>query len=309
MPGITNKANNMPFKLLQAKSPMFLIDIFSSRKKVRSRFLNILGVQPCRVLLAGIISKFLIKKSIYSVKIHTQSILQNGVTVIPDYLDEEEFFQLQGECLTYLNDDEVYIETKFGETIQRVVWCDLDRISASVYLKKFIHESGVIDLFRSVEGNWVNFNDISVSLEYLVNGCNSDPDENKEWHVDTFYSTHKAWLYLCDVNINTCPYTFVLGSHKFSFTRLLYEYIWSNRPSESHSWRLDPKDQRKLLSAIFYATGKQNSLAISNTWGIHKRGDGDKGTKRILLRMGVRRQPFFIKKLNHETENALSKGG
>ena len=52
------------------------------------------------------------------------------------------------------------------------------------------------------------------AAEHVVQGPADEEDREASLHSDIFYSTHKAWLYLTDVEEKDGPLVFVRRSHK-----------------------------------------------------------------------------------------------
>ena len=168
-------------------------DVFSSKKKVRSLMLNLFMIQPLRTLAAFFVSKYL-KNSSSKYSNVLAKVLEDGFYVEPNFLDQLEFDNLQRECFGYLVDPNRYLERWYRTTYQKDVFFNHDEMDKYPYIKKFINNPKLLGYFKAVEGEWVKHSDIQISIEYLKNGENDDPDQNKEWHVDTFYSSHKAIL-------------------------------------------------------------------------------------------------------------------
>jgi hypothetical protein len=264
----------------------------ASKKRVDSTVLNLLGVQPMRAQVAGWVSRRILRTMRAPRSEHAGQLLAAGITSMHPFLPQEQFAAIQRDFHTLVADPARATIDRFGETVQRIVKFRHEDAMALPSLRWFVYESGLFELLRGVEGDGLRHHHIVLSFEHLTNGRADDPDPNKEWHTDTFYSTHKAWLYLDDVTPQSCPFSFAAGSHLLTLRRLKYEYLWSLRASKSGSWRLSAGDQSVLLGNIKAATGPSNTLVVANTFGFHRRGDGLPGAQRLLLRVGVRRHPF-----------------
>ena len=62
-------------------------------------------------------------------------------------------------------------------------------------------------------------------LERVVTKNDLKNDVNSYWHVDTYHNTHKAWIYLDDIKKENGPFNYIVGSNRFSFQRLVWEYV------------------------------------------------------------------------------------
>jgi ectoine hydroxylase-related dioxygenase (phytanoyl-CoA dioxygenase family) len=109
--------------------------------------------------------------------------------------------------------------------------------------------------------------------------------------VDTFFSTHKLWLYLDDVNTENGPLVYVPGSHTLSRHRLRRDY-WESRAANSVSRRIGPEELEARGLARTAMTCAANTLVVVDTCGYHCRSRGEPGQTRRALHMSFRFNPF-----------------
>jgi hypothetical protein len=129
-------------------------------------------------------------------------------------------------------------------------------------------------------------------LERVVYGDGELHDPETDLHVDTFFSTHKLWLYLDDVTEERAPLVYVPGSHKLSVHKLHQEYVESRREN-SGSRRIDEEELERRGLAPRTMTCPANTLVVVNTCGYHRRSIGQPGWTRRALHMSFRFNPFL----------------
>jgi len=122
-------------------------------------------------------------------------------------------------------------------------------------------------------------------------------DQNSKWHTDSFHDTHKGWLYLTDVKKENGPFNYIVGSNKFSFRRMIWEYSNSIQSflDKSLSWGfLNDKlsDKYECGTKKIEVTCKENSFLIANTHGYHRRGDAELNQIRDGFAFYTRENPF-----------------
>ena len=106
-----------------------------------------------------------------------------------------------------------------------------------------------------------------------------------------------------DVTDEHGPFTYIKGSHKNSFSRLLYEFKRGRLDNALElPWRLECNLQNEFLKKYFNnllknkykAIAKANTLIIGNVHGFHKLGEALEGKERELIRMTFRHNPIGI---------------
>ena len=134
-------------------------------------------------------------------------------------------------------------------------------------------------------------------LERVITKDEFKIDDNAHWHVDTYHNTHKAWIYLTDVKKENGPFNFVVGSNKFSFERLFWEYFnsintvfYKNYLSFFHSEKISKKLEKKKIELIC----DKNSFIITNTHGYHRRGDAKTDQVRESISFFTRENPYKL---------------
>lgn len=126
-------------------------------------------------------------------------------------------------------------------------------------------------------------------------------DPQTEWHVDTFHSTAKAWLFLHEVKADEGPFAYIPGSHKPSRLRLAWEKQQSIHAAD-HSNLLHAKGSFRATLGELKALGYDdpalgvvpgNTLVVADTSGFHRRTPSSKATVRVEIYLSLRRNPFL----------------
>ena len=126
-------------------------------------------------------------------------------------------------------------------------------------------------------------------------------DPQTDWHVDTFHSTAKAWLFLHDVALDEGPLAYARGTHICTPARLEWEKQQS-LAAPTHANRLHAKGSFRVgeaeLAAMGYPPGESlpvagNTLVVADTGGFHRRTPSNQPTVRVELYMSLRRNPFL----------------
>lgn len=126
-------------------------------------------------------------------------------------------------------------------------------------------------------------------------------DPQTDWHVDTFHSTAKAWLFLHDVGPQDGPLSYIPASHLPSRARLEWERHKSvdaardaNRMHAKGSLRATEAELQAIgYGDPFVAAVKANTLVVADTGGFHRRTPSPRPTTRVEVYLSLRRNPFF----------------
>jgi len=223
--------------------------ILSKDKLIKSNVLNKMGIQPFRMYLAQ--QRYNLKPTPHAdvYKDEIQALRDDGIVVI----------------------------------MKRLLKLDRN-IYSEVF--KFLKNEKLKALFEAAEKRKLDFDKgkVTLLLQYLEQGYDKHlRDPETELHADTFFNTHKAWLYMNDVEMKNAPFVFVKGSHKVKGAnryKLAYDY--------SNGEELKEYDLERTVY-----TCKKNTLVIANTMGYHCREEGEGGNERLTLAVSARFNPFF----------------
>jgi len=129
----------------------------------------------------------------------------------------------------------------------------------------------------------------------------SSRDPQTDWHVDTFHSTAKAWLFLHAVGADDGPLGYVPASHRCSARRLAWEREQS-MGAANHPDRLHAKGSFRASEAVLQELGygapiravtTGNTLIVADTSGFHRREPSARATVLVEIYFSLRRNPFF----------------
>ena len=277
------------------------ISIFTTQKKVESKTSNILGLQILRYSL----SKFMYLIS--GLFFHEKKILQNydrdGYLLINNFLDQDEYIKLKEEFEIIIStegkniyDKATYTHKEANSSVNHLAYefdNDPDINIKFPNISKFYNNVKINKLFKNAERN-KNIN-LFMRIERIITKDEYKNDANTYWHSDTFHDTHKGWLYLTDVKKENGPFTYLIGSHRFSFRRMMWEYynsIQSFLDTTLSLGFLDNKLSYKYEAQKTEVTCKENSFLIANTHGYHRRGDAEPNQIRDGFSFYVRENPF-----------------
>jgi ectoine hydroxylase-related dioxygenase (phytanoyl-CoA dioxygenase family) len=95
--------------------------------------------------------------------------------------------------------------------------------------------------------------------------CKHNPQWSQSWHRDPEDSQPiKVFVYFSDVNMDSGPFQYVMGSH----------LAWFDLCAPG-AYPAEPIDETKIPWQLFYAlTGNAGSVAFANTSGLHRGGHG-----------------------------------
>lgn len=133
-------------------------------------------------------------------------------------------------------------------------------------------------------------------------GEDSGHDPQADWHVDTFHSAGKAWLFLHDVAAEHGPFAYFAGSHRANAARDAWDRAQSTaaatHPNRMHargSLRAGESDLRAMYPGRepFVAAVPANTLIVADVGGFHRRTPSGAASVRVEVYLSLRRNPFF----------------
>ena len=270
-------------------------------------FINILGYQPLKYLLAHLFYNF--KKIFIYKPVDNLNAYKNGFFIKENFLNFVDFKKLKIEFKKILDNKNV-TNTFFykGILIQE---CNINKnfnyiskkyrqvfkIAKNSQIKKFFKDHQLSKEFIT-----------NISLIRIKNFKKNRYDEQKFYHTDTFFNTFKAWITINDWNDNNGPLMYLKNSHLFNFKRILLEYINSidysfraknlskKKRNIIASWRLSKngKNNKVYDKEAIKINLKENCFIFANTHGFHRRGDAKENSVREAILISVRENPFSI---------------
>lgn len=249
---------------------------------------------------------------------HTRSVRKDGYVAILDFLPQEAFVRLRDEVLhtaehvRQIAPPRENLKAGFqppepadwgydrfdGGTLNRFIRTDPATMPE---LARFCHNSALSNLSRIIVGLPVRPG--NVRIYETINGDETkNPDIQKDFHRDTFFSSMKFWYFLDAVTEENGPFVYVPGSHKLTPKRIEWENqraqaaIAQKRTTGSAgggAFRIGESELSALdLPAPKTLTVPANTMVIADTLGFHRRGDALPGSRRISIYSSNRPMPF-----------------
>lgn len=282
-----------------------LFRLFSSDKTVPSPLLNRLGAQVGRTLLAQgmtVVRRRRIGKQPLNGEArferHCRELLDHGFTAWSGFLEQSLFERVVNESKSLDEMVAQYPHTFLKNTLNhgpnRLY---LTSISKECFehvpaIETFYQDRRLLQLMSVAEGRMMDLSKGHRAYERLIQGSNYDEvDPETELHSDIFFNTHKAWLYLEDVELEHGPLVFVKLSHIPTIAQIRHifrESCGANRGSR----RIAPEELQDVNLSETVLAVPRNTLVIANTFGYHRRLRGRSGTERHALHWSVRANPF-----------------
>lgn len=275
---------------------------FSGDKVVDSPTLNRLGMQVARTVAARALYTLRPFHTVVDLKPKIAALRRDGVVQFPNFLPQAAFDALRSECMALLdeaqhhkgNDKKMVVYTVGPNTIElaKIRSYDSERYTRA---HQFLAHPDLLRIFAAAEKRAFDTNAFTLAVvERLVQGQDNDTtDRETAMHSDVFFDTHKAWLYLDDVNIEDGPFAYVKRSHYLSKTQLAYIYAHSLAEGVNQARRITQAELEKLGLEESVVTAKRNTLVVANTKGYHRRLRGQAGGKRHAIHVITRANPFL----------------
>jgi hypothetical protein len=264
-------------------------EIFSDKKTIDNRALNLLGVQVIRSIAARMVynrRSFPVDNKLQD---KLEELEREGMVTWPDFLSPDDFDAVQRECLDLVAKDGGLPSRKFGpNTVGRV------GVAGTNQLGLFFADRRLQNLLEMAERRPLGDLSRIACLERLIQGPAEDSvDPESELHSDIFFTSHKVWFYLSDVRPESGPFAFVKRSHLLTPQRLysIYKESCTRAIGANPSRRISLPEKTRIGDETV-VTCRKNTLVVANTCGYHRRVQGMPGGERISLHFQLRTNPF-----------------
>lgn len=269
--------------------------VFSKDKLVASPFLNKIGIQPFRLWLANKRyhdKQYLVDSSVVN---QVDQLMKDGIILVENFMSDSEFAAITKECRSFIDSDSFETSKKVGSNT--IYNQSIENMDKTVYptTTGLLNHPLLLKLFSAADKRELDptKGDIIILIQYLVQGDGEDLDIESELHVDTFFNTYKAWLYLDDVRLENGPFSYVKGSHtNLNKDRYNNVYHYSLQKDVSGSRRVSKNEVDDLGLQETTVLCKKNTLAMANTFGFHRRLQGVNGNDRLTIAITAKRSPF-----------------
>lgn len=280
-------------------------------KVVESKFLNILGLQALRYLLAKIIKKA--RRNFNNIdefnNNNSREFNTNGMIFLSNTDQniinglEKEFSYIFDLLSSNKKKAALYSITKIEDKdtkVERLTITpkNLLKLLNTKFIYDLISKSNIWQLVGIDNGKNMNLSEEQILwFDKITMGKYCDVSN---WHTDTFFDSYKYWYFPYGINKkNSVPMRFALGSHLFSFKRLFFEFkqsIFMNQYTD-RSWRID-EDHSLLKSSILTKTFcKPHTTLVANTHAFHSRCPSSENAIRYQLHFTIRdNEPFSLSK-------------
>jgi hypothetical protein len=270
-----------------------LRQIVGTNKVVDSKLLNLLGVQVQRTLAARLIYNLRRVSVDKAIKNKVDELKREGIVLWTDFLPPDHFEGIRREYLPLLdeNADKLTVYRHGPNTYEMAHIRDFDA-SVLPYTYKFLADSRLHAILEAAEKRPLGYLAGHRVLERLIQGPAGEEDPETELHSDTYFTNHKAWLYLSDVERENGPFVYVKRSHRLTPTQLYY--VYKESCTRNHGSRRIARDELERLGLKeTIVTCPKNTLVIANVFGFHRRVRGRPGCRRYAIHVSHRVNPFI----------------
>ncbi len=270
--------------------------IVSEDKLVPSWTLNRLGAQVVRTVAARALYNIRRVAGADMVARELAELQRDGIIVIQDFLRPEHFDLVRRESAWLETQRAHATRTMSGSTCVETTAVGTYSQTDLAATCRFFDDPRMRALVSAAERRPFGPLALSGEHERVVQGpAGGEPDPETELHSDIFFSTHKAWLYLDDVQPADGPLVYVKGSHRVTPARLgfIYRDSWMRDPSSNPSRRIAAEEQAAFRVQETIVTCAANTLVLINACGYHRRLSGEPGRTRRALHLSVRANPFM----------------
>lgn len=266
---------------------------FTKDKLLESKLLNRMGVQVMRTLAARGLYNVRPGHGDPTMRDKIADLRRDGMVLFHDFLEPEHFEQVKSECQELLeNHKDSLTHLQYGST--SIDLAEFKKIDASEWsaTERFLNDPRLVGLLQAGEKTQLNLDRAHRAVEHAVQKATEEKDIESDLHSDIFYHTHKAWLYLNDVEMKDAPLSFVKGSHRLTFGRCREIYRHSCQPL-TPSRRISQEELKASGNEEIPLLVPKNTLAVANVCAYHRRLPGQPGGDRLAVIVSVRSQPFI----------------
>ena len=271
------------------------IRIFSGDKTVSPVLLNRLGVQVLRMVAARAIHRMMPAFVDKGVEPYVKEVRREGIAMIHDFLPPDAFEKVRKEYARIADNADSWKILIRGSNTQRLAFINSLDPSMIRNASTYFFENPIIHaIFSALEKSSLRDLRVTKAFEELTHGSDETKDPEAKFHSDIFFNTHKAWLYLDDVTLEHGPLAYVKRSHLLNARQLAAVYKDSCKENEG-SRRIPAEEIAHRGLAESFCVCPKNTLLVANTFGYHRRVQGNAGMRRVALQISVRApSPFQL---------------
>lgn len=270
-----------------------LTRIFTATKTVDNKLLNRLGLQSLRSVAARSIHQLLPSRTDAAVQEIAAELDHEGLVTLPNFLPADLFEKVREECthLIQHNPDRIEI-VQAGPNKVDIAKLSSFQPDEVPYALQFFCDPTLNALMRAAEKRPQCDQYAVRTIERLQQGpLDGEEDPETVLHSDCFFNTHKVWLYLSNVRMESGPLVFVKRSHRMTLRQIYFLYQESCQINRG-SRRITQDEIQRAGFEETIVTCPKNTLVIANTLGYHRRLRGQPGHERYALHVQLRTNPF-----------------
>lgn len=272
-------------------------------KIFKSRFMNLLGLQIARILIARTL--LVARRTIFNQVRDdaTLALLRDGYVVIPDFLGEDDFNRVRQEFLIGTSKAE-FVTKRVVDTAGLVrISCTVSSANRRVFertVRCLLGSERVERILAAYDGRR-SLRSVGSTFQLSFwrtqlhdkgsSGFEQADHTNTVLHSDSFQSVVKFFFYLNDVAEEDGPHAYVPRSHRLSFWRLGFEYF-NSITSMRDSPRLGRTGLWKSRTAPVKHCYPANTLIVADTFGFHQAVLPQPGRGRNIVYLQYRSPPF-----------------
>ncbi len=285
--------------------PFWLVQILSGAKSFRrnpligSAALNRRGLHAWRVRLASRLAERRRRRFAgLLTEAQRQAFARDGYLIIENLLPQADFEALREEVLSARCP---VVEHQEGDALTRHLRLDPQVLRAMPLVSRLLESAAWRRPLDYVAAFRVHPLLSVQSVFSQIEPAARDPQN--DLHIDSFYSSMKAWFYLDDVAAEAGPFVYVPGSHRLTRRRLAWQRKKSIEASGPHardredrngSFRLEPGMLERLhLPPPKRLAVKANTLVVADTFGFHCRAVSEAPGRRVALYAMSRPNPYL----------------
>jgi hypothetical protein len=269
--------------------------IFSDDKLIEGELLNRMGFQVMRTFVAHLTySLRTVAPAQRDIAAKIDELKREGLVIWPDFLPSDHFEGVLAEFQRVAGSSRREFKV-FQHGRNRLERFDIERMGESELpnIYRYFSDSRILRIIEAAEKQPLNKYYKLREMEILWQGPTTEPEDvQSDLHSDIFFHTHRAWLYLTDVNMESGPLAVVKRTHHLNMRQLYYIYRESVRPGPDGSRRITKRELEKLPFKETIVTCRRNTLVLANTCAYHRRLPGQPGRERHSLHTNWRANPF-----------------
>ncbi len=272
--------------------------LFSDEKVLDAPALNLVGAQVFRTVAAHCIHRVRrppTESPDLDERIRTLE--HDGVLVWKDFLPSDDFDRLSGEFASLLERQKQAFHRSARSSGAWSV--NVERLGPRLVPEtlRLLRNRTLRSLIERAEKRPWSTAVKRCNLQAVVQPEDPTLDDQTELHVDTFFPTHKIWLYVTDVGPLDGCLSVVKGSQKLTCRSLWATYRHSLRRDVDPSRRVNPEEIEASSLTETPIICPKNTLVIANVHAMHRRLPGAPGRVRLAVHLSARSNPFRLRAL------------